>query len=327
MKSNLGALKVLLICFIFVFNACDSESTKPEENLYQINTWIKYSNWTQSSPPTSTDSALYYYNQIGEITWYNPYDKVLINDIWPNRDVNAQTGRTTDVLAIKFDPNISTSYSWDGIMRTFPKDEDLPIEDGYLEIWILNSDTGTIGTVHMDIGRISEDWWLLDSNHLEHPSLGNLNTEDINFNGIYDDGEDTGVDGTPFSEQPAEWPDDRWRQPDRNTGSYLGFNGTEGNAAIKGPHPDTEDINLNGMLDLTNDYFEYKFSIDKNSPDAAYIDSINANGWTKYKIPLNSPHKSIGNPSWLDIEFVRLWIDDVIAESLTVYIAQIKFTQ
>jgi hypothetical protein len=327
MKTNLILFLIYTIGVLLIFIGCDSKSTDPEESNYQISSWIAYTNWTQASPPTSSDSVLYYYSQIGKIAWYNPYDQVLIADIWPSRDVNAKTGRTTDVLAIKFEPNSATSYSWDGIMRTFPEDDDFPVESGYFEIWIFNSDTGNIGTVHIDLGRISEDWWLLDSNHLAQPSLGYLNTEDINFNGIYDDGEDTGVDGTPFSEQPSSWPDDRWQQPDRNTNSYFGINGTESNSAIKGPHPDTEDINLNGILDLHNDYFEYKFSLDKNSPDAAYIDSINTNGWTKYKIPLNSPHKSIGNPSWLDLEFFRLWIDGVNVESLTIYIAQIKFTE
>lgn len=326
MRIKVLLVEIIVMGALLIFLGCKSNSTEPEGSDYTISTWIDYSNWTQASPPTISDSALHYYSQIGQIVWYNPFDKVLINDIWPSRDVNAQTGRTTDVLTLKFEPNLTTGYSWNGIMRTYPKDEPSPVDTGYFEIWIL-SDTGKVATLHIDLGKISEDWWLLDSNHMGQPSLGYLNTEDINFNGITDDGEDTGVDGTPFSDQPSDWPDDRWGQPDRNTNNYDRINGTEGNISVRGPFPDSEDINLNGILDLTNDYFEYKFSLDKASPDTAYIDSMTTKGWNKYKIPLNNPYRIIGNPSLLDVEFVRIWIEDVSGSSINIYIAQIKFTE
>ena len=37
-----------------------------------------------------------------DFNWFNPFDQVPIRSIWPERDVNTQTGTTTSVLTLRW---------------------------------------------------------------------------------------------------------------------------------------------------------------------------------------------------------------------------------
>lgn len=295
---------------------------------------IRYLTWTPASPPAEFPgigqvNKLDAFNNKANIVWYNPFDQVLITDIWPNRDVNAQTGRTTDVLACQVwrDADLDPDSAWAGFMRStysFANQE----KTKFIEFWVKAlRDTGRI---HIDVGRISEDWWLLGSNHQNQPSIGNLNTEDKNSNGILDEGEDTGIDGTPNSQQDPSWPDDRWIQPDRTqVNGYDYINGTEGNSQARGAsYPDSEDLDGDGQASLINEYFEYSVSLDPNDPESQkWISGSTDKGWRQFRIPMEEWQKKVGNPdtTFQQVYFVRVWFDQLGTERNTIFFATLDF--
>jgi hypothetical protein len=243
--------------------------------------------------------------------WYNPFDQVNIRDIWPNRDVNAQTGTTTNVLVLQWkNDSIPDSLAWAGIMRStvnFPDQK----KTKFIEMWV----KGDKGRVNIDIGKISEDFYIREGtfNFDNRASLGNLNTEDRNLNGLLDFDEDIGLDGIPEG-QPNADPFDIWAPPQNSSPPFLQINGTERNGEAQGAkYPDTEDLDGNGGLNQTNEYFTYSFDLsDKFHP---YINGSTAAGWTLYRIPIRAfdPDLVVGNPdtTFQQIFNVRLWLNDL----------------
>ncbi|MEJ2635512.1 MAG: cell surface protein SprA [Calditrichia bacterium] len=253
--------------------------------------------------------------------WYNPYDQVPIKDIWPNKDVNSQTGTTTNVLVMQWNnENISDSLAWAGVMRStfsFPDQK----KTKFIELWV----KGSVGQINVDMGRISEDFYIKRNTFTRsiisepQPSLRHLNTEDFNLNGLLDDGEDVGLDGVPYGDPNNYYdPWDVWKAPQETNPYFLHINGTEKNGDAKGAkYPDTEDLDGNGRLDMANDYFTYSFDLaDSSSP---YIKGSTQKGWRLYRIPIRSydPTLVVGNPdtSFQEIFNVRLWINNLPEDS------------
>ncbi|MFZ5515446.1 MAG: cell surface protein SprA [Candidatus Zhuqueibacterota bacterium] len=295
------------------------------------------SGWRDSSSPLEVGkipdptngwkTTLDVYKKRGQLIWWNPYEQVAINEIWPNRDThNPNTPQRVHVLDVLFkpaerpdDPDFSREQSWSGIMRWLSAGYADQSDSKFLEIWV----KGDNGRLHIDLGQISED---------VIPN-GQLDTEDIEENGILnnllDAGEDVGIDGMA-GKDPTDWWDinnnkikddgeplsyDDWEY---STGSinYEKINGSEGNENDPGGRlPNTEDINGNGSLDMRNDYFEYSFSLSKSHEDTTYIagGQDNESGWRMYRIPLNEYRKKVGEPDMSRIEYTRIWIDSCAA--------------
>ena len=277
----------------------------------------------------------------GKLIWYNPYSPVATQEIYPDRDVNTNNP-TIQVMTLAFDPANEADNSpaglkraWGGIMRALSPGFFDQTESKFLEIWFF----GSKGRLHVDLGQISED---------VIPN-GQLNTEDV-FGGIrnniLDDGEDIGIDGVKGDDNAANFSldgtgrdfwdingnkqrnfgepasDDNWSYASASS-NYGDINGTENSKLDAGEsggviRPDTEDINANGGLDVSNNYISYTFSIDTN--DVAirdkYFKGGRLSGWKLYRIPLTDGVKSDGrrNITAEDlsrIEFVRVWIDSL----------------
>ena len=280
--------------------------------------------WTLSSPPQEKDLS-----QRCKMWWYNPYDQVLIQDIWPNKEVERNAERT-NVLEMKFFPrqpqrpsnpdfdSVRVDESWSGIMRPLYPGAYDQTRTKFLEVWV----SGSKGILHVDLGEISED---LNGDKI-------LNTEDKPRNGqrdgILDDDEDLGLDTlTDAQEQQvfqstlSDPSGDNWNYNDRYDYSHI--NGTQGNREDpdKGRHPDTEDINSNSTLDMTNSYFEYDIDLSQNRFLGDLTDTA---GWRLYRIPLKDPsnYKMVGTPDWTDIRFARIWVSH--SENTTIDIASIQ---
>lgn len=259
--------------------------------------------------------------------WYNPYNQVPINDIWPNKDVNAQTGTTTNVLVLQWkNENVSPDSAWAGIMRStvsFPNQQ----KTKFIELWV----KGTIGQINVDIGKISEDFYIREGTETfdGKPSLGYLNTEDKNLNELLDFDEDVGLDGIPTG-QPNADEFDVWAPPQNTSPPFERINGTEGNGQAQGAkYPDTEDLDGNGGLNLANDYFTYSFSLaDSIHP---YINGRTEKGWRLYRVPIRNynPDLIVGDPdtSFQEVYYVRLWINDLPKDNTyrTIQIATFDF--
>ncbi|RMG69186.1 MAG: cell surface protein SprA, partial [Calditrichaeota bacterium] len=278
------------------------------------------------SQPTDARAAEEYIRRMDrnrvQFNWFNPFTPVPIKDIWPDKDVNAQTGTTTNVLNLRWkNDSIPRDSAWAGIMRstiTFPDQK----KTKFIELWVL----GDVGRINIDIGKISEDYWVRGTvPESGVPSLGNLNTEDKNGNGLLDLDEDTGIDGIPDELEDGSY-DDNWAAPANTNPPFLGINGTEGNSDAQGARfPDTEDLNENGIVDLTNEYFSYSFDLsDQTNP---YIKGRTEKGWRLYRIPIREPDFVIGNPdtNFQEIFAVRLWINNLEPDSQYHFISLATF--
>ena len=136
--------------------------------------------------------------------------------------------------------------------------------------------------LHVDLGTMSEDQMRAP----DQPPNGLLDTEDKARDNVLTVDEDTGLDGVmnPDSRgRCATWSPRATADPEgddfgapneivtrEETKSidpryWVSVNGTEGNRTIN-PVPDTEDQNLNGALDLNNNYTEYTIDLGGDSP-------------------------------------------------------------
>jgi len=326
-------------------NTINNESTDDNDGVAYIDDFeaaksmtplgISRRSWSLSSVPQScleyrpgTSAVDLTYR--GDLQWWEPYGQYPIQEIWPNRDVTSSTASTTSILQIKFTPPDSVpdkAKAWGGIQKSLSAGYWDQTESKYLEIWV----HGDSGTLHIDLGSISED--IIPNNE--------LNTEDrmrnMIRNNVLDDDEDVGIDGMADNDPRAiaaggdywdingngqrdkgePYSNDNWRYTERSD-DYSEINGMEGNANDYGGRiPDTEDMNRNGGLDRRNDYFEYSVNLDPNGPDKAYLVSTNEGKyyqtkWKLYRIPLRGATditREVGNPSITEISYVRIWFD------------------
>ncbi len=281
----------------------------------------------------------------GKMVYYQPYTQVSIKEIWPNRDTQGTMGtqNSVDVLDIEFTPvdtlaNQADSAqaiieSWGGLQKYLSSGYQDQSESKFLEIWV-NTANINEGTMHIDLGQITEDYI---------PN-GRFDTEDLFSNGLrnnlLDEGEDVGVDGMANNDPRATaaagdfWDLNEnkirdWGEPYSNddwsyssgSANHERINGTEGNENDMGGRvPDSEDMNGNNLLDEANAYFSYSFSLSRNHPDTVLIagKSIDVNddykdyGWRLYRIPLNAeaPRRiKYGDADITNVQYVRLWID------------------
>jgi len=314
--------------------------------------------WTPSSAPYD-----YLENPRAKIIWYNPYDKIPVNNIWPNRDVTSENS-TTDVLKIEFHdttggaPDTST---WGGIIQHINPAYQDQQNSQFFEIWV----HGDEGILTIDMGKISED---IDGD-------GELDTEDKEVGGKRDNilapDEDTGIDGMTDDEElnyyldlagvdtsgmttdqkkaafgeiypspnwnPDDPSGDNWSYPSER--DYAHINGTQGN--IDDPiglrKPDTEDLNHNGVLDGANDYYE--FQIDLSSTHFEVPGTRSTAGWRLYRIPLQDStftfvedgrvwHRiEINDPDLTQINYIRLWLTNISTGDAAIEIAQMGFVR
>ncbi len=225
---------------------------------------------------------------------------------------------------------------WCGIMAGFPGGGlDLSTAQ-YLEIWVNDFNTNFAnegdslrgGVVHIDFGRIDEDFYRPDVNELD-------NEDKLPYGWtIY---EDTGFDGDACS-YPTDFSDANWVA---NESSYRGINCRKGNGM-----QDSEDLNGNGYLDQTNMYYTVSF----NLADSAEIDvqrdfprdkysaywndpakTLNPRkAWRKYRIDLAKAGIVKGEPRLDAIQHMRIWIeraDSLVAfsDARFVEIAELQF--
>lgn len=295
-----------------------------EGSLEYTDLGVRRGGWTLSSPPEGKE-----FSDRFRMWWYNPYDQVPIQEIWPNKDVERNQEKT-NVLHLQcfpaephrpsntdFDPG-STDRNWSGVMRAIYPGAYDQSRTKFLEVWV----SGDKGVLHVDLGEISED---LDGDRL-------LDTEDKPRNGqrdgILDDDEDLGLDTLNNAQEQdiysSTLPDpagDHWNYDNRY--DYAHINGTEGNREDpdRGRRPDTEDVNSNSVLDLTDSYYEFAVDLSSNE---FLADAGDSKGWRLYRVPLKDPQNyvQVGDPDWTEIRFARLWVSS--QEECLVEIASVQ---
>ncbi len=307
----------------------------------QIQLSTSYTYWHPASPPldpsvgSSPEDAV---RRKGLFYWYNRLPaNTPTQEIWQNRDV-AQGAQKTTVLDMVFEPELRGMYNpnydyesgdvprdsvWGGMMRSLSfYSTNLDEENiDYIEFTMkVEGPLDPRAKMYVDLGQISED--VIPNQKLDTEdgiTPGNPQQDDI-----LNDGEDVGLDGLSNENEPGYDPN---TNPDpsrddygsyQNVGNgnpddfqnYRKVNGTEGNVGREsGPFPDTEDLNGNRGLDLDNTYFNYEINLDPNPATNPQIvgGGDNPSGWRQYRIPIRTGYRTIGNPSFSNIQFARIW--------------------
>ena len=311
--------------------------------------------WGAASSPWSTGG-----NKYRAFTyWYNPYNRILTKQIWPNKETSAQAQNdVTDILVLNVIPDSSFAVrddgeapgrAWGGIMRGLSSGYYDQSESKFLEMWV----KGDEGRLHIDLGYIPEDqqdpdqeWEVEILGETFKKGYGHLDTEDISSSvfpsgdGFIEEAEDVGIDGldgrvTPVPENFAlygyhhpSW-DSYAFDPTVSPINYRQINGSEGNLQIEGgTYPNTEDLNNDGALDTRNGYFtmDVDLSGDDYIAGRTKFSDNTETGWKLVRIPLAEFQTSGEKPEtaqWNQIKFARLWMDEVPAGGTALQIATV----
>jgi hypothetical protein len=250
--------------------------------------------WVPASPPGG-----YAWEDTRRIWWYVKDREVRMEDLFPQAE--SKPGESyLPVLEIDFrDFRYSQAWitsdptsDWGGLMQSVsPSGVDYS-DLSFFRIW-LRQKNGDVGTIHIDLGEISENFynpWVPDS----------LHTEDRDGDGMFSVDENTGLDGV-FTGEPGDDPYDDWGYSE---GDYSRINGTEGDPRYLF---DTEDLDGNGYLDTDNVHF--RLSVDL--ADTTYFAAEGRDGWRQYKIPLYEAYCIGGLPGWDSITSARFCFTDV----------------
>jgi len=267
--------------------------------------------------------------------WYNPYNRVLTKQIWPNKETSAQAQNdVTDILVLNVIPDSSFSVqqggapgsAWGGIQRSLSSGYYDQSTSKFLEMWV----KGDQGRLHIDLGYISEDqqepgqtWDVEILDQVVKKGYGQLDTEDISSqvfpsgDGFVEKAEDLGIDGLGGKDSDDKRivvPEDvslygyhhpswDWYEFDPNPESgsinYRHINGTEGNLQIEGgTYPNTEDLNNDGALDTRNAYFtmDVDLTTDDYIAGRTKFSDNSETGWKLIRIPLVDFLKAGDNP-------------------------------
>jgi len=294
---------------------------------------VNFSQWTLSSPPDSigpftahdTTKVL----SKGKLVWYNNLNQTTrLTEVYPNkRPGNAANDRIT-VLDLQYLPlergpfNYSSNLpgtlnygrNWGGIMKPISISAVNIINEnvGFIEIWMKMDSLTQSFPQHalvIDMGAVSED--VIPNRTLNDEDLVLSN----NANGTLQEGEDVGLDMLSNAQELALYPG---LAPDpsgddysfQNTSTdYSKINGTENNQnGPAGRIPDTEDLNGNGIVDVSNSFFQYVVPLDANPQTNPLIVGGGNEGWFQYRIPLLSFTKQVGSPTFENVEYVRFSI-------------------
>ncbi|HEX2982764.1 MAG TPA: cell surface protein SprA, partial [Ignavibacteriales bacterium] len=276
--------------------------------------------------------------------WYNiTPSNITVDDVW---GIDPATGKSRKrvgkneqeltVLNFVYNPtdrgqyNYNLGYtpsaeSWGGMMKVLSSSASNLVEENveYIEFWANLWDVPQGAKIYIDIGKISED--VIPD---ENPKP---NSEDKNGNVLIDEGEDVGMDGVPdVNEGNGAY--DPVNNPDPandnfsftyGSGDYRRINRTEGNFQLTdagGRIPDTEDLNLNGTTDFSNNYFRYEIPLDIDPADPFKHPYVVGGGYSRPNSPLSSPFyqfriplkdfkQKVGDPSLSFVEYLRVWVN------------------
>jgi hypothetical protein len=286
-----------------------------------------------------------------EVHWYTLYKTTQEKDLKPNLTTGQGSQSYRQVLAISLPRRPRSAPQdtslWAGI--TYPLDvAGLDISRSqFIELWVndwndqarvrdrhvrLHIDLGTVGEDEMRSPDVPPDTVLQSEDKAPRDNqltVTDQNNEDTGYDGLTNEQEraaglpildlttanSTDPRGDDFRTDQAQF-----NEPDPRRSMYV--NGTEGNKA-RNPNPDTEDLNLNGILDNQEDYLEYTIDlgdttylvtdVQRESQLGRYPPVPSDNGWRRFRIPLNDPRAvRFGSPNLTLARDVRVWLQGVV---------------
>jgi cell surface protein SprA len=256
---------------------------------------------------------------------FNPYERGIYNRNPEYRD-SANPEFKADSADIFF--NANKGKLWGGFQRLLSSfNTNFDNENiEYIEVMMqLNAYEPGKTQMFIDLGMISEDIIPDKSNNTED----GITQASPLPNGIIDLNEDLGLDGmkdeTENDPTKMPWPLYLEKDPSkdnykfeftkddyqRNEDDFRFYNNYEGNAISEmGQFPDQEVLNKNNgqTISLDDSYYTYEIKLDPNPITNPQIVGGNpSKDWFLYRIPVRKPHRSTGNPSFANIQYVRVW--------------------
>jgi hypothetical protein len=286
--------------------------------------------WDPASKPINTfnNQMIESFSQ-GKMYWFNDDNRYRAKDIYDNLQDDEGDDKSTILACVINEMGEANSPNWQGIMRYVGSQIDFS-KKNYIQVLAKVNPHESEAPVFMyiDLGQsISEDfyppWDAIE--YPDGPGNGDLDTEDANGNGNLDANpvdEDTGLDGvmgTDGSNIPEDDGDDDWNKNEVN-GEYPYINRTEGNNRL-----DTEDLNRNSILDMSNHYAQYKIQLDESSP--YYVSTTGLKSWNLYRIPMHEFEVANDVSSADDIDlsrinFARMWFE--VTDSVRIDVAELE---
>lgn len=296
---------------------------------------VSYTSWKDLSAPdslatlpntTRRDRMPYK----GKAFWFNETPSPFtVQQIYGDRKQVARSDQQVTVLDYVFLPDTPGTYNWEpnlsdrqkvwgGNMKVLSSTANNLVEENveFIEFWAQVVDAEPGAKLYIDLGRVSED--VIPNNVLD--------TEDkIKPNEVVDNGEDTGLDGKFDNQERIDYNSTKSDPSGDNfffqRGSapypydYFNINGTEGNAVLTdiGRLPDTEDLNRNGTLDNATAFFRYEIPLDTVPENNPFIagGGLTQYNWYLFRIPLQEYKDAIGQASFSNVEFIRMFTTGV----------------
>ena len=267
--------------------------------------------WVQASKPYNSNLIR------SDINWYNPQN-IQAKDVYdPSTLSDDEEDEKVSVLACKINPptvgnpGVDNVY-WTGVMKYVGDQVDFS-EKKYLEFLVkVDSLPGNISpepiVMHVNLGDINEDFYT------DFGGEGILNSEDgigSTFpDGSLDFGEDLGFDMIENGD-PGDDPNDNYDNDEISIDGDIEYpyvNGSEGNGYL-----DTEDLNGDGYLTMTDVYYEFSLSL--TSENEEFLNS-EYKGWRLYRIPLDDAanynvvsYNGVSEPEFKKISYARIWFE------------------
>lgn len=280
----------------------------------------------------------------GRMYWWRYFiGRTRANEVYPNKSTLQGQANISELL-VNFEPEYrgiynananyidsssfttdSLSHLWGGMMRllsSFNTNFDAQNID-YIEV-MMKLEPGTDlnkAKMFIDLGQISED--VIPNKRTD--TEDGITSANPTVNGIVDAGEDVGIDGIENAVEKTVYPGPLSQENDPARDDYffdfsipadkqepkdfVRYNNYEGNASQSqsGQFPDTEVLNQNNGNEISrnNSYFSYELDLNPDPLTNPQIVGSNG-GWNLYRIPIRGRHKKVGNPSFANVQYVRV---------------------
>ena len=249
--------------------------------------------WSYGSVPKGKDTA-----DFVQVLWYNPVGEQMVEkgEVYPNLPEYYKKER---ISYLRLVIPASEEGDWISLQKLISRvGEDFTDKD-YIEIRVRGK-----GVLYVDLGTdIPEDAPRRVADGSIRGYNGELDAEGDPITREWSqDVDDVGLDGVEGNDEydvPGDDGNDDYRYDPGRPYDYSHINGTEGDGRLN-----TEDLNGNGVLDMEENYYEYRVDLE----DTVFlVDEYN--GWRLYQVPLKQVHKVVGAPSWDRIRMARIWVE------------------
>jgi hypothetical protein len=262
-----------------------------------------FRSWSLSSIPAESDLSIL---DFAQARWFTFASRS--SEITPGvRGVD----RLENKFVVRLEPRGETpaerERSWRSIHSVLSNTGEDVSRQEFIEFFV----RGEEGTILVDLGTVAEDQLRVDEDS-QPVGIGQLDSEESNpdsRDNNLDTNEDTGIDavrGSDLEEVPGDDGNDDFDETLGLNQFPINPNGTENNTVL-----DTEDDNLNGLLDIREDLL--RWVVDLSDSRYEVPGSRNRFGFRQIRLPLESADALVGSPDLRNARVLRMTFTGVDA--------------